>query len=202
MKIVYRKIPNFQKEILFHPIRDKIDYIKVLLKSIEILLLEDYDKDTEAFMKLIVQKMNRLFFYSECKYFSISFPFNVSLNSNNQIYEINTYMGKTLTLEVISAIFAILNNNEYKINKSLIYLDIDYIEIKGVEILEELLLIEPCYVRYDYDKKNENGKLHPLHHLDINYSKYGTFKLGLSKPFCDKNFEDFHNIETDCFFIN
>ena len=62
-------------------------------------------------------------------------------------------------------------------------------------------MIEPAYIRYDYDPDNEKGKLHPLYHLDLHYSQYSTFKIGLFDKIAGDFFEDIHNVKTDCIFI-
>lgn len=202
MKIIERNIPDYQENKLFSPIRHKLDYIQILLLSMQILLLEDNGNNSSSKMKLCIDKMNRLFFYKQDKYFSIAFPFFVSIDDNN-VREIKTYSEEEIDFEKISSVLAILNNEHYKNHKSLINLDIDtdIIDIKGIALLEELLLFEPCYVRYDYDIKNQNGNRHPTSHLDINYSQYGTFKLGLNNSINNSYFEDLHNTNTDCSFI-
>ena len=50
--------------------------------------------------------------------------------------------------------------------------------VNELRFVEYVLSNEFGYVRYDYDKGNENGRFHPLNHLDFNYNK-GTFKIGL-----------------------
>lgn len=202
MKVIERNIPIYQENKIFFPIRNKLDYIQILLLSMQILLLEDGSHNSNSKMKLCIDKMNRLFFYKQDKYFSIAFPFSVGIDDNN-VGEIKTYLGKEIDFEKISSVLAILDNEQYKTHKSLTNLDIDpdSIDIKGITLLEELLLFEPCYVRYDYDIKNQNGNRHPLYHLDINYSQYGTFKLGLKNSINNSHFEDLHNTNTDCSFI-
>lgn len=74
-------------------------------------------------------------------------------------------------------------------------------ESLGLSLLEEILRFEPSYIRYDNDPYNENGKLHPLHHLDINYSTYGTFKIGFNNSISSNYFENFQNTNTDCSYI-
>lgn len=47
-------------------------------------------------------------------------------------------------------------------------------------VIKVLMTFEPCYIRYDYDVENFEEKIHPLHHIDVNYSDIGTFKLGFN----------------------
>lgn len=204
MKIVERNILPFQENDVFSPIRDKASYIRLLALSARALLLDNNQQEniTSCF-KLIIDKMNRLFFYTQNKYFSISFPFSVILDDDGRILSICTYSGREFDFKNISAVLAILQSDQYKVNQSIIdfYIEPGSIDADGLFILEEIIQFEPSYVRYDHDPENENGKLHPLHHLDINYSTYGTFKLGLSDSITKSYFEDMHNINTDCSFV-
>jgi hypothetical protein len=203
VKIIERNILPFQENDIFSPMRDKAGYAKLLALSARALLLENnLREDVTSCFKLIIDKMNRLFFYTQNKYFSVSFPFSVILDEDEQI-TINTYSGKEFDFKSISAVLAILQSDQYKINTSLIdfYIEPGSIDADGLFILEEIFQFEPSYVRYDHDPENENGKLHPLHHLDINYSTYGTFKLGLNNAITNLYFENIHNTNTDCSFV-
>lgn len=204
MKVVERDIFPFQEKEFFTPIRDKIQYARVIVLATRQLLLNSEAEGIEvnSKMKLIVDKMSRLFFYKDQKYFSVSFPFSITW-ANKEVLEVTTYSGKILDNKNISAIISILENEHFKLTHSLIdiFIEPDSLESSGVFILEEIFQFEPSYVRYDYDPDNENGKLHPLNHLDINYSQNSTFKFGLNESITPTNFENLHNINTDCSFI-
>ncbi|MEZ7821353.1 MAG: hypothetical protein QMB51_03530 [Patescibacteria group bacterium] len=204
MKIIERKILPFQEKDFFPPLRSKVDYARLLALSARMLLL-DYQPTTQSssIMKLVIEKMNRLFFYKEAKYFSVSFPFNV-LFENDKITSITSYLGKEVDSKSISAIISILDNEQFAINPSLIdyYIDPHEIDSSGLFLLEEIFQFEPSYIRYDHDIERNNGRLHPLHHLDVNYSTYGTFKIGLNDNISHQYFEDLQNINTDCCYIN
>ncbi|MEL6974417.1 MAG: hypothetical protein AAGL29_03375 [Bacteroidota bacterium] len=205
MKIIQRTILPFQEKLFFHPIRDKIDYAKIVVLASRTLLLNMNNDDTQcnSEMKLIVNKMSRLFFYHDKKYFSISFPFLVQ-SQNDEVTSIRTLTGRNIDNQDISKILSILQDNQFKLNPSLtmFYRESSGLNRNSLLVLEEILLSEPSYIRYDYDRENENGKLHPLHHLDINYSAYGTFKLGLENEIVEGYFEDTLNINTDCCYLN
>ncbi len=205
MKTVDKLIPKFQEDLFFSAIRDKKDFAKLLAVSARNLLL-DFSEfktiDSSCTMKLVVDKMSRLFYFKNEKYFSICFPFLV-LISDGQVIEITTFTGKKVDNKSISAIISILDEEQFQLNPSLLdlYIASNDLSSLGIELLEEIFQSEPGYIRYDNDSKNENGNLHPLHHLDINYSSYGTYKVGLSKIIPITNFEDVLNINTDCSFL-
>lgn len=203
MKIISRDVFPFQENYFFAPIRSKVDYAKVIVMAARLLIVDIKVENVKnpAYFKLIVDKMSRLFFYKEDRYFSISFPFTV--RTDNEIIEITTYTGKKLDNKIISAIISILDSHEFGLNPSLIdfYIEPNNIETSGISILEEIFLFEPSYIRYDNDPTFENGDLHPLIHLDVNYSSYGTFKLGLRSLINEEYFEDLQNTKTGCSFL-
>jgi len=204
VKIVTKPIVPFQEHIFFSPLRDKINYAQLLIYSARNLLI-DYEIDglkITSNMKLIVDKMSRLFFYKEKKYFSVSFPFSVIVEED-KVTEISTYSGRTVDSKSISNVISILEDKQFALNPSPIdyYIESNTVESTGLALLEEIFQFEPAYIRYDFDATNENGKLHPLHHVDVNYSTYGTFKLGLNNFIVDTFFENILNINTDCSFL-
>ncbi|WP_395972963.1 hypothetical protein [Chryseobacterium cucumeris] len=204
MKIIEKKILEFQENSFFSPIRNKTDYVKVLMLGARQLLLDiDNEDASSSKMRLVIDKMSRLFFYKEKKYFSISFPFTVIYNEDQNI-EINSYSGKKIDNKSISAIISIVDSPEFKLNPSIIDFYIEpnnIVDSNGLFLLEEIFMFEPSYVRYDNDPDNENGNLHPLNHIDLNYSQYSTFKIGLNQNISEIYFENLHNIKTDCSFL-
>ncbi|WP_085013639.1 hypothetical protein [Cronobacter malonaticus] len=201
------KIDKVQCDWAFKPIRSKVDVIEILMRVIKTILVykEPKDEDVSGMIKLHVAKMNRIFFFSEKKYYSISFPFTVECGDlgfsfrNKDIDEIDSL----LTSEVISLI------NDKAFSDVSIYGFIDplltLIESKERpyfwSFLKTLLTFEDGYIRYDVDEDRENGKLHPLYHFDIFYSNGPTFKVGLDKHCSNDTMVDILNIETDCFYF-
>ncbi len=205
MKVIEKDILPFQENEYFSPLRDKIDYAKLIIISARNLLL-DYDAGGMPItckMKLIIDKMNRLFFHKENKYFSVSFPFSTLLDENNKVIEINSYSGKKVDFQSISGVISVLENEQFKLNPSPIdyYINSNGVDSIWLELLEEIFRFEPSYIRYDYDTINENGRLHPLYHMDINYSTYGTFKLGLRNEITIAYLENLLNTNTDSAYL-
>jgi hypothetical protein len=205
VKVIEKDILPFQENDYFSPLRDKIDYAKLLVISARNLLL-DYDAGGMPItcrMKLVIDKMNRLFFHKENKYFSVSFPFSTLLDEDNKVIEINSYSGKRVDFQSISGVISVLESEQFRLNPSPIgyYMNSNGVDSIGLELLEEIFRFEPSYIRYDYDPANENGRLHPLYHMDINYSTYGTFKLGLNNEINLAYLENLLNTNTDCAYI-
>ena len=190
----------------FFIIRTKFDVINVLMQSIKYMLIYDYTTRTKITGKIIlkVDKMSRIFFFTEKKYFSISFPFNVIENngikfSSKQISDIDN--------EITSEIVSLLKCNEGN-SINCIYEFIEPLleftsknEYIGT-LINELIFNEDGYLRYDCDEIHQNAKIHPLHHYDIFYSNHSTFKIGLTDNIEHEKIIDLVNINTDCHFIN
>ncbi len=120
-----------------------------------------------------------------------------------RISKIQSYSGRELNNESISFIISILKNEKFELNRSLLdsYINSSEIEYENFLLLEEILQFEPAYIRYDNDPKNEKGKLHPLHHFDVNYSNYSTYKLGLDKAITNDFLENMLDVATECSYI-
>lgn len=178
MKVIERDIFPYQQNDFLSPIRNKIDYARLLVYSSRQLLLNDETKgyDSIAKLKVVIDKMSRLFIYQKHSYFSVAFPFTILTDTENNVININTYSGNKLDNLTISSVISILNNESFTNNPSLFQFPFDpsNLEYNGVMMLEEIFQFEPSYIRYDHDSKNLKGKHHPLDHLDINYSQCGT----------------------------
>jgi hypothetical protein len=204
MKIIERDIFPFKEDEFFYAIRDKIDYARLIIYTTRYLLLnmETTGIECNSQLKLCIDKMSRLFFYKEKKYFSVSFPFSVQIDGD-EIIDISTFSGKAINSKSLSSVISILDDSAFRINPSLTdyYIESDTAESIGIAILEEIFQSEPAYIRYDNDPANEKGKLHPLNHLDINFSSYGTYKIGLENEIQTIFFDNILDIRTECSFL-
>lgn len=204
MKVIEKPILPYQEDCFYIPLRDKSDYARLIAYSLQAFLTSYNTKglNIHVRMKLVIDKMSRLFFYKANKFFSVTFPFTVYIEDNS-IREIRSYSGIVINNKVVSDMLSILNDNDFKQNMSLrdYQNEDDSIDNWSLIILEEILGYEPAYIRYDCDKKNAKGKLHPAYHLDVNYSSTGTFKIGLDNHISEGYFEDLQNINTDCRYI-
>ena len=133
--------------------------------------------------------MNRVFFFSENKYFSFNFPFKLDLSNEDNIKFY--YNELDVNLKIISILEALLDEEAllllHKENIREYYYE--YIEDDYEIILEE-------------DFINNGNLLHPLNHLDVNFESNSTFKLGLNKKLKLEEFIDVMNINTDCHFLS
>lgn len=179
------KIPQYKINIFSKPIRNKNDCVSILLETVENFIYHN-EAIKEIQNNTMLLENGRLFVFLENKYFSIKFPFKIKIEEEIKFYINNI----ELNSKILSAIrYAFLNISNsirdilYQIEKEYEQITKDEIE----EIIIAMLLLDDGYLRYDHDAKNENGKLHPLDHLDIFYTN-NSVKLGLRGRLSQKNF--------------
>ena len=144
------------------------DYIKMVLNVCEYFLsnsteIQNHLSYTPQLFDIIIRG-NRIFiFFTKDKYVSAYFPFNfnktrivfhcneylINQQSISHLKTLNTYIANEKSIEdaFTSCNLEVLNNDE------------DYITDNEKIIMSILLNTESCYIRYDYDEKNENGKI-------------------------------------------
>ncbi|WP_156118692.1 hypothetical protein [Paenibacillus sp. FSL P4-0081] len=217
------------RELLSKPLRDKDDVLKVLFEISSYLLIEDkpINKGFGEFI-IKVDKMSRVFITlleegQLLKHYSFNFPFIIQqedlpslesirlISSKNRI-EIDTVLLSVLKSASASGWFS--TDGEMSFNCLLGHYEVLEEILKELEgtndkyidnvwlVMKELMLSEPGYLRYDYDQEHQNGRLHPLHHLDVNYTNHITFKLGLSSAFEQNTFMDLLDLRTNCHYVS
>ncbi|WP_076280844.1 hypothetical protein [Paenibacillus odorifer] len=215
------------KEMLSRPIRKKNDILKILLEISSYLLVNDKPVDRgigEFIVK--VDKMSRVFITlhgdeREIKHYSFNFPFIIEDSEENEGF-INLKSNKnrikvdSMKLSVLRSVSATgWFSDEGEISSTCMLEHYETLEIIIKEIvgpvekyidevwllIKELILIEPGYLRYDYDPVYQKDNLHPLHHIDINYTNHITFKLGLESKYLQKMFIDLLDTNTNCHYL-
>ena len=206
MKIYEFNISQVYLDKFFKPIRNKAEVIEVLMETIRYMILNPTIKEEDRIGKIIlkIDKMNRLFFFKEEKYFSIVFPFFAIKEEEGYLFSFKNKI--EIDSRLISQVISIIKCDEFKANCSLEFAQpiCDYQEECDEnfwEFLRELLLMEDGYIRYDYDEEHENGNLHPLNHYDLFYSSHATFKIGLNDKLSEDEFVDLLDIKSDCKYL-
>ena len=179
------KIPPYKINIFSKPIRNKNDCVSILLEAVENFIYHN-EAIKEIQNNTMLLENGRLFVFLENKYFSIKFPFKIKIEEEIKFY-INNIELNSIILSAIRYAFLNISNS---IRDILSQIKEEYEQINKDEIEEiiiVMLLLDDGYLRYDHDAKNENGKLHPLDHLDIFYTN-NSVKLGLKDKLSQKNF--------------
>ena len=166
---------------------------------------DDITNVSKPFLMMDISKHSRAFiFIANNKYFCISYPLTIKFDTNIiRIY--STEKNIELNNQNISECIGIINSLGKNGNFLDAWMNDDGSNSQSsLDILELLLHTEPGYLRYDYDPVTAKGQetKHPAHHLDINMSKRGTYKLGLYEHLSPKDFINIINEETDCHFLS
>lgn len=193
-------------------VKTKAQIIEILMEAINYMTLNPTVPVNKIQGKIILikDKMSRLFFIKDKKYFSIAFPFFVTNDEN--IYTFSFKNRIEIDSQLSSKVISIINCNDFKSDCSIDFISPICEEEQCDEnfwfFLRELLLMEDGYVRYDYDKETHDkyneigeGHKHPLNHYDLFYSSDTTFKIGLENTLNEHEFIDLFNMYTDCLYL-
>lgn len=210
MKKLEIKMGEYFYEKVIKPVRTKQEIILLLLETLKLINNMEQDITQEKGKIVIyVDKMSRVFYQTENKAFSIYFPFILEKKEiDYRVYDSETNL--TITDKMISLLISIIKKSEEN-RKSLEMVvdsicegakDFEYNEIEDIwNLFSKLWYMETGYIRYDYDPVHENKKLHPLHHLDVNYSGNVTYKLGLERHIKLEEMRDILDILTECKYL-
>lgn len=169
------------------PLRGAADIIDLLLETIKYILCHSPSENGK--LKIIVGKMNRIFYVLESKIFSISMPFFTQARKDGSVivYDHNGKLDSKY-LAILSSVFNKFNDqleSAVGVLDFWQYLDEEDLDEEELDIISrliiKLLLTEYGYVRYDDDEEHKKDKIHPRYHLDINCTNSCTYKLGLQK---------------------
>ena len=218
MKIYNFKIGN---NSIFFPktrIKTKKQILEILLETTRIILIEQPEpqdikiKDLSVpIFRVVIDKMSRVFYFTEKKYYSISFPFTYVFDNNKAVINYKNIID--IDSKLISNILTILKDERCESHHSLDFIEpIDEIESEFNNelwfLIKELLMMEDGYVRFDndienYKKAKKEGKehTHPENHLDFFYMSGNTLKIGLEKIITTDEFEDHFNTKTECKYL-
>lgn len=206
---IIRKIYDYEFEVFKTHNEDSVDFTALILAVARKILDEtscmeilNLDKAIEPFLMIEVGKNSRAnIFISSNKYVSVSFPFKKYKQGYVKLY-IDKH-GTEISSDIISECLSIVNVLKHDATFVDVWFESDdpFSEM-SLRIVEYLLHSEPCYLRYDYDMAKSNGSLHPVHHLDINMTKGGHYKIGLHKKLSHKQFLDILNVETNCYYLS
>ncbi|ENO8973964.1 hypothetical protein ACCF52_001530 [Vibrio parahaemolyticus] len=193
-------------DLFFSPIRSKKNIIKLLMNTIKYVNNSFALRgERNGFIHIIVDDMNRLIFASADKVFSIRSPFYVRQKDGQISFYTDdiAFIDSSITSKVLSAI----NDDRFDSPNSLDFL---YLleEVFGEgevdtfwSLMMKLMTFEDGYLRFDHDPEHEDGRMHPLTHLDICYSTASTYKIGTYREPCPIFLTDLLNTKTESIYI-
>ena len=214
MKKIQLSFGDYYDTKLMKPLRKQEECVSLILELLNILLVGDMIGNEKGVIIINVDKMSRLFCFSDNKYFSMVFPFDIEIteekSNNYKIYD--SILGIDIDNRIIVLMERILSQIDFTKKTIDEIIEKAYFDVSSEEYTEDevgkcfnlilrLLSMELGYIRYDYDPEHEKGTLHPLYHLDVNYSSNGAYKLGIHKKMEKEEFVDLLDIKTECRYI-
>lgn len=210
------KISINEKDI--NAVRDSFNVIKLILSVsshiVNLPVSDFYYQDPDHPIPYVVlctsKNMNRLVWGdSSSQLHSVHFPFSITDNATHLELHYHSIEINSQVIQALKKLF-ISENTYFSLDSLLdefieIFSDFGLSQLQQQELWElyqHLFSFEICYLRYDYDPQHENGQIHPLHHLDINFSNMGTYKLGLNSNMELSMFLDLLDTETNCKYIS
>lgn len=201
-------------EMAEKPLRTREEAVLLLLYTIRMFDSSAYlsNDDRMERVNILIDKMNRIFYLIQGKIFSIQFPFCIDVSTDHgDITVYHNTTGIVINSRVLSFLISAFEDMKRKEMNFENIFDI----IMGSEVEEEsfnskqmwilisyLLKYDLGYIRYDIDPDHENGKMHPLNHLDVCLDTSATYKIGLDRQITFDDFKSILNITTECWFIN
>ena len=206
MKSYVFNIPASLGKVIRTPVRNKFDTLEILIRCVKYMLVSDTLPRDGGVGKMVlsVERGSRLFFFTEDKFFSISFPFTVKEEKLKFEFG-STYSFRVdhhITSELLS-VFQVFNGSRrsdlYRILEAVADVEV---ALEGFsDLLWHLLTYEDGYVRYDKDADNENGDIHPLYHYDFFYSSRAACKVGLRSALKEEQMMDLFSTSTACHYF-
>lgn len=153
----------------------------------------------------------------ELKHFSFQFPFKIE-KIEERLFLRTCSIGIEIQNAHLQVILSLVNKGILSSHRGVYGIQLEFSELiedtlselslpKSLsedlsDILLELFLFEPGYIRFDEDKKNADGARHPHYHFDIFYSQMTSLKIGSSKLLSNNDFMDFIcRRENNCYYI-
>ncbi len=206
-------------EIFNSIIRDKLDFLSLTIKVLEVFLnrYSESDKVTiktadyldQVGFGCVNDKMRRIFLITPKKYVSFHFPFDIAsenLKFGFCLMSANTSGKFKIDLSVLSYLREVIHILRQDSNMDAIVEVIweadQSLKIDFGSIFNYMILMEDGYIRYDYDTENENGDFHPIHHLDIFYGQNTTFKIGLKDKMTPSSMHNLLDIKQKCNYLS
>ena len=212
--------------IIHSRLKTKVDMIELVVEISKFLLIKSKLGACTSGSLYIDSESRRIFISQpnpktgESRHFSFQFPFRVDnskfdteqiiLSTYSQDLIIQSSHLQVLKSLMNESIFT-QNRNRYGlhfdlsvlIEEKLKELDLPIFFLGEInDLLLDLLLFEPSYIRFDHHSDKANGKTHPLYHFDVFYSQQTTFKVGFDSLLPYSKFRTMMDrTEKECLFL-
>lgn len=205
MKTIEFPLDGVQFSLVSSSFRGKADVIRLWMNAIKIMTAYAAPQAAQVVCKLVVNvdKMSRLFLSSDEKCVSVNFPF-VTHELDGELRFVSKACG-VVDNRMSSNILSLLSGGALEAEEVLEFaepiLELSDAEASCWRLLRDLIMVDDGYLRFDHDPTRENGRLHPLNHIDVFYSQSTTFKMGVSNKLALEDLVDILNLKSNCHFI-
>lgn len=200
-------LDQYQAANLVSAFREKTNIILFWMRAAKTILsfVEPMPDQVHGKMLVCTGKMHRIFVESDGKVFSTALPFSVK--KTDGFYSCTLRSGIDLSSKLSSEIIAALSTTASFQNKEVFGFADDIMGISDDPdtlwaALSELVNSDDGYLRFDHDPDREDGRRHPLNHIDIFFSQSATFKLGVVEKLEIDALSDLLNVQTDCHYLS
>lgn len=192
------------------PLRRKKELILLMLETLKLFYIEEISCEVQGKVIITIEKMRRINYFMKDKFFSFYFPFSAEVTEEGiRIYD--PVSDIEIDNRMLSAMILILGRYDERTGNIETMYDnycedvceegMEDIAEKAWETVLRIIAAEPGYIRYDYDEEHADKRIHPLHHLDVNYSSECTYKIGLPGEVQREEFLDLLDIRKPCRYL-
>lgn len=184
----YHSLISLEKANMDFKLRQPVDFSLMMLKILEQIVTwgrsEEPDSVGMPYLYIDPENLKRAFIVKSGQIVSFAFPFRIGKKRGSEDIIVH-HRSALLDAALISKATTIANDNKRLKSYAAVATGLDLndsLDASAASLFEEIMALEPSYIRYDYDKKSARGQLHPTYHFDVNYSMPYTYKLGLYRP--------------------
>lgn len=183
-----------------------------MLKILELIntwgVSEDPSSVNMPYLYVDTDNLKRVFIVKNNQIVSFAFPFSMHIKPDTTGTPVLSIHYRDMVLDDIiiskaTSIASSLDKKKPSFASQIQSIDFtDSTQKVAVMITEVILSMEPSYLRYDYDKRGCKGVIHPLCHLDVNFNKAQTYKIGLYGEMSLDSFKNLLNQKTACDYLH
>lgn len=196
-------------------IRNKIGIIKLLVEIMRFLFITrpvalstgcPQLEEGTIYLIIYIDKMSRIFISEENKIHSFFFPFTLREDENRYSVYFNDWELSSGSCSILSAAFRDICDSQPLETILEQYWDTvgdfnllpNEVQLHS-SLITYLLTFEPGYLRFDHDFVQALPGIHPLDHIDFNYTNKIEFKVGVESRLDHQQLINILDLNRPCF---
>ena len=204
--MLFLNLQKYQRAKLFSCVTNTREMISVCLSALEYLQYWGGNNVAKRpYLCLDNEYTHRLYLVDVDKIITFGFDLNVvvanpKLDDPKNFIKGIFFRQYPITAREISEARQLLSNNmdpQYLYCYNMLEDDASVLE-SSIYLFEHLVFFEWGYVRFDYDPSHARGRKHPASHLDVNFTRAISYKLGLKTKIDFDALNSIIRSDTDC----